>query len=133
MKANVSVLVVDDEPKVLRITKLSLEKAGYRVVTAENGEEALGKLREAPYDVLVTDINMPRMTGEELCQAICAEALGYEPLIFVATGRTGTHHREWTADLPNVELMEKPVSLRDLVSRIGERLTAAAVAREERA
>lgn len=131
MKATVSVLVVDDEPKVLRITKLSLEKAGYQVVTACDGEDALDKLRASPFDVLVTDVNMPRMTGEELCAAIRAE-LDPEPLIFVATGRTGNYHREWAAPHENVELMEKPVSLRQLVARIGERLTSAAAAREER-
>lgn len=132
MKADVSVLVVDDEPKVLRVTKLSLEKAGYQVDTAGDGAEALDKLREKRFDVLVTDINMPRMTGEQLCMQIEAESLGEGLHIFVATGRTGTHHREWAGDIPNVELMEKPISLRRLVARITERLANTAAACEER-
>ncbi len=133
MKAEVSVLVVDDEPKVLRITRLSLEKMGYRVETANDGQEALERLREEPFDVLVTDINMPRMSGEELCLALQAECIDEGLLVFVATGRTGDHHRAWAGDLANVELMEKPVSLRKLVARIGERLACAAGALEEQA
>ena len=124
MKSSHSILIVDDEPKVLRITRLSLEKAGYEVTTAGDGEEALEKLRAAPFDVLVTDVNMPRMSGEELCAAVRTEIFDPAPLIFVATGRTGTNHREWADGIENVELMEKPVSLRQLVARIGERLRA---------
>ena len=124
------VLVVDDEPKILRITKLSLEKAGYEVVTAGDGEEALGKLREEPFDVLVTDVNMPRMSGAELCLAIESETLPRTPLIFVSTGRTGKHHREWALDLERVVLLEKPVSLRTLVAGIGERLRQQELDRE---
>lgn len=124
MKARV--LVVDDEAKVLRITKLALEKAGYLVTTANDGVEALETLRAEPFDVLVTDVNMPRMTGEELCLAIQEEeTLPRRPLIFVATGRTGERHRAWAIELENVVLLEKPVSLRALVARIGERLSEA--------
>ena len=125
------VLIVDDEPKVLRITRLSLEKAGYEVETAGDGEEALGKLREAPFDVLVTDVNMPRMSGEELCAAVRTESFDPAPIIFVATGRTGQNHRAWADSLENVELLEKPVSLRRLLARIREGLDAAGAQEEK--
>jgi len=131
MKSSYSILIVDDEPKVLRITRLSLEKAGYEVATAGDGEEALAKLREKPFDVLVTDVNMPRMSGEQLCAAVRSAEFDPTPLIFVATGRTGQNHRAWANSLENVELMEKPVSLRRLIARIAECLEAAGMTEEK--
>ncbi len=125
------VLIVDDEATVLRITRLSLEKAGYRVSTASDGAEALEMLRRDTYDVLVTDVNMPRMSGEELCLAMQTEELASRPITFVATGRTDRENRLWAEPLEDVELMEKPVSLRRLIARIRERLDAREV--EEKA
>ncbi len=64
-----SILVVDDEAFVTRVTKLALERAGYHVEVASDGEEALGSLGKCPFDVVITDLIMPRMSGRELCLA----------------------------------------------------------------
>lgn len=128
-----SILVVDDDPASRRILKLGLEGAGYEVDTAADGEEALGRLREGRFQVLITDINMPRMNGRELCEAIRADPLEVDPLIFVLTARTGANHRDWTGDIDNVDFVEKPASLRRLVMRVGERLALSAAAQQERA
>ena len=91
----ISVMVVDDEPTTRRVVRLALENAGYEVATAGDGAEALKILRDRRFDVLVTDLNMPRMDGRELCEAIAAECAGHEPLIFVLTARPGEGHRTW--------------------------------------
>ena len=117
-----SILVVDDEASSRRILRLGFENAGYEVETAADGQEALGKLREGRFDVLITDVNMPRMDGQELCSAILQEPPDPAPLIFVLTARTGANHRDWTGEVDGVELVEKPASLRQLVGRVGERL-----------
>ena len=66
------VLVVDDEPDVRKIMKLTLEKAGYDVLEAENGEQAIQEMKcgENPLmvDVIITDIRMPKMNGVEAIQ-----------------------------------------------------------------
>lgn len=121
----VSVLIADDEPNAIRVVKLGLERAGFEVETAPNGEEALALLREHRFDVLVTDINMPRMTGRELCETLEKEPLDYELVVFVLTARTGLGHRQWTDDIANVEFLEKPASVRQLVARIRDRTGAA--------
>ena len=64
------ILIADDEPHVLRVLKMSLEKEGYAVDVCANGMEAVAKLREEEPDILITDIQMPQMSGEELCKYI---------------------------------------------------------------
>ena len=117
-----SILVVDDERSATRVLRVQLENAGYEVMTASNGEEAMERLRKRSVDVLVTDLNMPRMAGRDLCESVHREMPDCEPLIFVLTARPGAENRQWTSDIPNVEFVEKPASLRRLIQRIGKRL-----------
>ena len=120
-----SVMVVDDEPMTLRVVRLALENAGYEVTTAGDGAEAMKILCDRRFDVLVTDLNMPRINGHDLCQTIHEACAGHEPLTFVLTARPGEGHRAWAKDLENVEFLEKPASLRHLIARIEARLAGA--------
>ena len=79
------ILIVDDEPHVLRVLKMSLEKGGYRVSVCANGKEALQSIEREPPDVLITDIQMPQMNGEELCRHIQQNMPERDFLIFVLT------------------------------------------------
>jgi CheY-like chemotaxis protein len=126
-----SILIVDDEPMVIRVVKLGLERAGHEVTSASNGAEALKLLRDHPYDVLITDLNMPRMDGRELCQAFQQEMPERDTQIFVVTARPGEGHRSWAGDLENVEFVEKPASVRRLIARIAERTAAKAASAPE--
>ena len=108
------ILLVDDEPHVIRVMRLSLERAGYTVRQAGNGEQALQEIRNTPPDMLITDIDMPRMTGKELCLTIAQEMPNRSFGIYVLTSRTAQEHREWSAQLPRLRFMEKPVSIRQL-------------------
>ena len=116
------VMVVDDQPTVIRVLKLAIEKAGYAVDTAKDGMDCLAKLRDALPDFLVTDIDMPRMTGKELCAAIDKQFPDRRFPIVVLTSRTELEHRDWTRRMRNLSFMEKPVSVRQLVSLIDERI-----------
>ena len=112
------ILIADDEPHVLRVLKLSLEKEGYAVETCSNGKEALQRLEQSYPEILITDIQMPLMTGEELCKHIHAHMPDRKFLIFVLTSRTEIEHREWSRDIPNLLFLEKPVSIRNLLDKI---------------
>ncbi|NNJ91617.1 MAG: response regulator [Gammaproteobacteria bacterium] len=114
------ILIADDEPYVIRLMKQSLEKAGYTVDAVSNGELALEKLRLQHPDVLITDIQMPKMSGDELCQRIEEEMPQRQFLIFVLTSRTEIEHREWSNKIYNLKFMEKPVSIRNLIAMLDE-------------
>jgi len=112
------ILIADDEPHVLRVLKLSLEKEGYTVETCANGKEALTRLEQEHPDILITDIQMPLMTGEELCRHIKQHMPERKFLIFVLTSRTEIEHREWSRDIHNLLFLEKPISIRNLLEKI---------------
>lgn len=111
-------MVVDDQAAVIRVLRLGIEDAGYEVDSASNGSECLVKLCDGLPDFLVTDIDMPRMNGKELCMAIEKQFPDRSFPIVVLTSRTEMEHRDWTGDIANLNFMEKPVSVRRLVSLI---------------
>ena len=113
------IMIVDDHAPVVRVMRLGLEEAGYEVETASNGSECLVRLLDKLPDFLVTDIDMPRMSGKELCTAIEEQFPNRTFPIVVLTSRTELEHRDWTRDIDHLEFMEKPVSVRRLVSHIG--------------
>ena len=120
------VLIVDDHAPVIRVMRLGLEEAGFEVETATNGSECLVRLLDGLPDFLVTDIDMPRMSGKELCRAIEEQFPERTFPIVVLTSRTELEHRDWTREIDNLEFMEKPVSVRRLVAHIGRCLNGTA-------
>jgi CheY-like chemotaxis protein len=118
------IVIVDDEPHVLRVLKLSLENEGYVVETCANGREALTLLQQENPDILITDIHMPHINGEELCRHIQEHMPDRNFLIFVLTSRTEIEHREWTREIDNLLFLEKPISIRDLVEKLDSHFAA---------
>ena len=112
------ILIADDESHVLRVLKMSLEREGYAVEVCANGREALEIIQREPPDVLITDIQMPLMDGEELCQIIEQSMPQRKFLIFVLTSRTEIEHREWSRNISNLQFLEKPVSIRELSEKL---------------
>lgn len=112
------ILIVDDHAAIIRVMRLGLQGAGYQVDTASNGSECLVKLCDGHPDFLVTDIDMPRMSGKELCLAIEEQFPNRSFPIVVLTSRTELEHRDWTRSIDGLMFMEKPVSIRRLVSYI---------------
>ena len=108
------VLIVDDEPHMTRVLKLHLGRSGYAVETVANGDQAMESVRKSAPDVLVTDIQMPIMTGKQLCLKLEKEMPGRTFPIFVMTSMTDSEHRDWTDEIANLELLEKPLSMRAL-------------------
>ena len=121
--------LVDDEAIAARIVRTSLERAGYDVEVFRNGLHALEALRESVSsattpDALITDIEMPVMTGEELCKHIEEEQPDRNYPIFVVTSVPDQIHREWTSSMKRVYFVEKPVSIQQLTTALQSALGA---------
>lgn len=118
------VLIADDEPHVVRVLKMALTRANYEVDTVPNGEEALARLHAAAPDILITDIQMPRMSGEELCARIAAELPRRTFPIVVMTSMTFVSESHWSRQHANLVLLEKPLSVRAVLALLEELLGA---------
>ena len=119
-----TIYVTDDEPVPTRIVKMTLERNGYEVESFTNGKLALERIRECPPDVLVTDIEMPIMSGEALCKQIQEEFPARTFPIFVVTSVTDLSHRAWARRIDNLSFVEKPVSMRNLLGELKTALPA---------
>ena len=73
ISASCTVMVVDDEPDIRYLLRITLEYAGYEVVEAAHGEAALEQVRRSPPQIVLTDQMMPRMNGRELIERLRAE------------------------------------------------------------
>ena len=112
------ILIVDDQPHVSLILKQFLERAGYSVNTALNGEQALASIAEQMPDVLITDVQMPKMSGIELCETIASRYPELCQLIIMMTSRTDRDIRVWAESHGHILLMEKPLSMRRLAAQM---------------
>ncbi|MGH8496711.1 MAG: response regulator [Gammaproteobacteria bacterium] len=128
--AGFRILIADDEPHVVRVLRLALERGGYRVETVPNGEAALERIRRSPPDLLISDIQMPRLSGEQLCERIAAELPARAFPIVIMTSMTSVGEAHWSRRHRNLVLLEKPLSVRKLRALIETLLCDEAVAAE---
>jgi DNA-binding response OmpR family regulator len=125
-----TIMVVDDEAHVVRVLRLVLEREGYAVTCAADGNAALAAMAEQRPDAMVSDIQMAGMDGRALCRAV-RERYPAEPfLILVMTSMTAADERGWVRELANVEFLEKPLSPRRLAARLAAHFGGAAASEE---
>jgi len=104
-----TVLLVDDSVSVRRFVGQMLERAGFRVVTANDGGEALERVAEVAVDVVVTDLEMPRVNGYELVRDLRRRPATRDVPIIVLTTRTGDKHVRLARQLGVEHYVTKPV------------------------
>jgi chemosensory pili system protein ChpA (sensor histidine kinase/response regulator) len=114
------VMVVDDSVTVRKVTTRFLEREGFRVITAKDGVEALQILQDHIPDVMLLDIEMPRMDGFEVAKNVRTSSRLKDIPIIMITSRTGDKHRERALDLGVNKYMGKPYQEDLLLSNIQE-------------
>ncbi|URX60995.1 Hpt domain-containing protein [Luteibacter anthropi] len=116
------VMVVDDSITMRKVTGRVLERHGFEVMTAKDGVDALEKLNERVPDLMLLDIEMPRMDGYELATQMKAEdRLSGVPIVMI-TSRTGDKHRQRAFDIGVARYIGKPYQEGDLIVQINELL-----------
>jgi chemosensory pili system protein ChpA (sensor histidine kinase/response regulator) len=113
-----TVMVVDDSLTVRKVTSRLLEREGYRVVTAKDGVDAVQLLKDALPDVMLVDIEMPRMDGFELARSVRGDARSAAVPIIVITSRTAGKHRAQAAQLGVNAFLGKPYQEAELLQEI---------------
>ena len=117
-----TVMVVDDSVTVRKVTSRFLEREGYTVVTAKDGADALMQLQDKLPDIMLLDIEMPRMDGFEVAKNIRSSSrLKHIPIIMI-TSRTGDKHRDRALSLGVNKYLGKPYQEDVLLSNIHELL-----------
>ncbi len=113
------VLVVDDSLTVRRVTQRLLVREGYRVTLAKDGLDALERLAEELPQVVLSDIEMPRMDGFDLVRNIRADARLRDLPVIMITSRIAQKHRDHATELGVDHYLGKPYSEEDLLALIG--------------
>jgi len=112
---NELILVVDDEPKIMRLARDYLEQSGFRVVPAGDGPSALATARQVHPDLIVLDLNLPGMDGLDVCRALRRESS--VPIIML-TARVEETDRLIGLEMGADDYIVKPFSPRELVARV---------------
>jgi two-component system KDP operon response regulator KdpE len=114
-KPNPVLLVVDDEPQILRVMRASLPARGYEVRTAPGGEEALDEIRKEAPDLIVLDLVMPKISGLEVCRRV--REFSSVPII-VLSAKGSESDKIAALDLGADDYVTKPFSLDELLARV---------------
>jgi two-component system OmpR family response regulator len=109
------ILVVEDDRKISKVVKVYLEGEGYRVVTADNGKEALDAVMKEMPSLVILDLMLPDISGEEVCQEM--RDIGDFPIIMV-TAKSSENERVAGFALGADDYVVKPFSPRELVARV---------------
>lgn len=112
------ILIADDEPDILEIISFNLEKEGYTVHTANNGNEAIEKAKQLNPDLIILDIMMPGKTGVEVCQILRSQPAFKDTLIIFLTALSDDASQIKGLETGADDYVNKPISPKVLISRV---------------
>ena len=123
-----TILLVDDEEAVQKLLAYPLERDGYRVVQARDGDEALRQFEEHPVDLVVLDLMLPKLDGLEVCKRL--RAVSHVPIIML-TARDDEVDKVLGLELGADDYITKPFSIREFRSRVKAALRRAAAPKHD--
>ena len=121
-ESNVRILLAEDDNDMRRFLVKALQTAGYEVASFDNGLSAYNRLREEPFELLLTDIVMPEMDGIELARR--ATELDPEIKVMFITGFAAVALNPDNNAPPQAKILSKPFHLKDLVNEVQRMLAA---------
>ena len=120
------ILVADDETHILHVVSLKLRNAGYTVLTARDGQEALEMAQSEKPDLIITDYHMPMLSGLELCRRLKQDPATSEIPAIMLTARGYQLDPSDTEQSGILRMLSKPFSPRQLLTTVNEVLLNAA-------
>jgi DNA-binding response OmpR family regulator len=119
------ILVVDDEPDAIELIKFNLKAAGYEVITAADGEEALKKARSVLPELIILDLMLPEVDGLEVCKILRRDPRASAIPIIMLTAKAAEIDRVLGLELGADDYVTKPFSPRELILRVKRLLRVA--------
>lgn len=116
------ILVVDDETHILHVVSLKLRNAGFEVLTAENGEEGFDHAVQRVPDLIITDYQMPFMSGLEMCQRLKEDGRTSNVRALMLTARGFSLPIDQLAKTNIVTVLSKPFSPKEILAKVQELL-----------
>lgn len=110
------ILVVDDEPSIVKLVQFNLEKEGFQVDSAFDGQSALEKAERQPPDLMVLDLMLPKMGGLDVCRKLRKKNVHIP--ILILTAKSDEFDKVLGLELGADDYMTKPFSTRELVARV---------------
>ena len=114
-----TLLIVDDEPLLVETIAFNLEKAGFAVLKAFDGESGLAQALEAKPKLLILDVMLPQLSGWDVCRALRSSSpYGQNVPVLMLTARGETRDREKSLAAGASDYMSKPFAMRELIERV---------------
>lgn len=127
-----SILLLDDDPEVIELITDILENENYQVISGSNGQDGLTKLQRQQFDLIITDVNMPRLNGIEFLKTLITEGLfkNYAMHIILITGGVDANVQLLCNKL-NIPILEKPFDSDKLLELVQQGLTPEGTKKEK--
>lgn len=116
--SQIKILIADDEPDIVEIVSFHLKKAGYEVITASDGSDAIEKAKLHMPDCIILDIMMPKRNGFEVCEYLRSDKQFDKTLIVLLTALNDENSHIKGLELGGDDFVSKPISPKVLLSRV---------------
>src|SRR6185295_7076808 len=120
-----SIVIVEDDEDIAESIRYNLEKEGFRVRIASSGEGAISLILERPPNLIILDLNLPHISGFELCRRLRAEPGTARVPILMLTARADEADKVLGLNMGADDYITKPFSMRELVARVNAALRRA--------
>lgn len=127
-----SIVIVEDDEDIADTIRYNLEREGFRVRVAATGEEAINLILERPPNLVLLDLNLPHMSGFEMCRRLRAESSTARVPILILTARTDESDKVLGLNLGADDYVTKPFGMRELVARVNAVLRRSSGTDQER-
>ncbi|MDO8729870.1 MAG: response regulator transcription factor [Candidatus Omnitrophota bacterium] len=118
MKPRHKILLVEDEKNIAKVVLYNLEREGYQVITARDGEEGLAKARKELPDLVILDLMLPKTDGLEVCRQLKSDPKTARIPIIMLTAKTQEADRVVGLEMGADDYVAKPFSVRELAARV---------------